>query len=439
MILYRNMESFLVNYGYTLEMLLAILLFARYLERKERFILRLTGSYGMVLIYAVCFRKMIGYQDVWRGLLFYILMNLIFYLTLKICYSDSGWSRLFVLIGADTTQHLAFRVYSVILSFLGMGYEGIWSALFIAGVIAVVYFTVFMCFRKQLADISERAYAGRANIVLGIAAFAIAFLIFQFEEKYDFIHTNPKLNLLFASYAVLAAAFLLALLYGVFQSRKMTDEMTMLEEVIDRQKFQYQLMKENIDSVNIKCHDMKQQISMFENRIDPEALQEIKSIIHVYDTTFKTGNEVLDIFLQEKLLQCEREQIRLDCIVDGKCVDFIRPADLYTLVGNAIDNAVEAVRKIENQEKRIISLSVRKSMNMVLIHVDNEYEGEIRMQNGFPVSTKGDFLNHGFGMRSMNLIAEKYNGTLSVVPKDHIFNMNILIPVSEEKPDAGER
>lgn len=433
MTLYQNIESFFVDYGYTLEMFLAILLFACYLERKKKFLIRLAGSYCMVLIYAILFHKIVGYRDIWKSLLFYILMNLILYLVLKICFCDSGWSRLFVLIGADTTQHMAFRIYSVVLSFLGFGYEGIWSALLNVCIITMVYFTVFMIFRRQLVDINEHAYAGRANIVLGVAVFAVVFLIFQFEEKYEFMRTNPKLNLLFASYSILAATFLLALLYGVFQSRKMTEEMAMLEEVIDRQKFQYQLVKENIDHVNIKCHDMKQQIAMFENRIDHEALQEIKSIIHVYDTTFKTGNEVLDIFLQEKLLQCEREQIRMDCIVDGKCVDFIRPADLYTLVGNAIDNAVEAVRKIDNQEKRIISLSVRKSMNMVLIHVDNEYVGDIKMQNGLPVSIKGDTLNHGFGMRSMSLIAEKYNGTLSVVPKDHIFNINILIPVSEEK------
>ena len=73
---------------------------------------------------------------------------------------------------------------------------------------------------------------------------------------------------------------------------------------------------------------------------------------------------------------------------------------------------------------------------MVLIHVDNEYVGDIMMQNGLPVSAKGGHLNHGFGMRSMNLIAEKYNGTLSVVLKDYIFNINILIPVSEKSPSA---
>ena len=68
-------------------------------------------------------------------------------------------------------------------------------------------------------------------------------------------------------------------------------------------------------------------------------------------------------------------------------------------------------------------------MGMVLIHVDNEYVGEIRMEGGLPQSTKGDPLNHGFGMRSMSLIAEKYGGTLSTAAEGNIFNLNILIPV----------
>ena len=91
------------------------------------------------------------------------------------------------------------------------------------------------------------------------------------------------------------------------------------------------------------------------------------------------------------------------------------------------------MRKIENPEKRIITLSVRKSMNMVLIHVDNEYVGEIRMDGELPRSTKGDDLNHGFGMRSMRMIAEKYGGTLTVAQQDHVFNLNILIPVPEQE------
>ncbi|MFG6366492.1 GHKL domain-containing protein [Schaedlerella sp.] len=434
LILYEYIERFFVHYGYTVEMLFAVSIFAFHLERRNWFILRAAGSYCLVLAGYAVFYRSLAWQSIGLTLLFYFFIDLLICLSLGLCFHASGWTRLFVLTGADITQHIAFRIYTVVLSFSGLGYEGIGSGILNGCIIAAVYLMVFGIFRKQLKDIREYVYNGRANIVLGVLVFAVAFLIFQFENQYDFMRTNPEINLLFSAYAVLANAFLLALLYSIFQSRKMTGEMEMLEDVIDRQKFQYQLMKENIDNVNIKCHDMKQQISMFENRIDQDALHEIKSIIHVYDMTFKTGNEVLDVFLQEKLLRCEREQIKMDCIVDGKSVDFIRPADLYTLVGNAIDNAVDAVRKIENPEKRIISLSVRESMNMVLMHVDNEFAGSIEMRGGLPRSTKGDDLNHGFGMRSMYLIAEKYKGTLSVGIEGNIFNLNILIPVPERKP-----
>lgn len=426
---YKITETFFVRYGYTLEILFALGIFALYLERKNHFILRAAGSYCAVLGVYMIFYGLLFRRGPWEELLLYVIVDLTVYCALVFCFKTSGWSRLFVLVGAVASQHIAFRFYTVALSFLGRGYEGIWSAALNVCVSGAVYTAVFLIFRKQLNVIREYAYNGRSNIILSWAAFITAFVIYRFEDQYNFMQTDPMINLLFASYSILANIFLLALLYGVFRNRRMTGEMEMLEDVIERQNTQYQLMKENIDMVNIKCHDMKQQISMYENRIDRDALQEIKSIIHVYDTAFKTGNEVLDVFLQEKFLRCEREQIKMDCIVDGKCVDFIRPADLYTLVGNAIDNAMEAVRKIENPEKRIITLTVRESMNMVLMHVDNEYTGEIRMDGELPRSTKGDDRNHGFGMRSMSLIAEKYKGTLSVAVSDNIFNVNVLIPV----------
>ena len=433
MIIYEKIVYFLVHYGYTLEILLAISIFSCYLEQKNHFALRAAGCYLSVLAgYAVLYASLNG-KGVLEELLLYVGVNILTYLSLIVCFRTSGWGRLFVLIGADATQHISFRIYSAILSFLGIAYGSIWSGLLNCCISGIVYLTVFCIFRRQLREIDEYAYNGRTNIILGVAVFTVAILIYRFEDQYDFVRTAPDINLMFSAYAVLSNAFLLALLYGVFRSRKMTDEMAMLEEVIERQKMQYELVKENMDNVNIKCHDMKQQISMFENRIDSEALQEIKSIIHVYDTTYKTGNEVLDVFLQEKLLSCGKDEIKLDCIVDGESVAFIRPADLYTLVGNAIDNAVEAVRKISNPEQRIITLSVRKNMNMVLIHVDNAYVGEIKMDGELPKSTKGDDLNHGFGMRSMRMIAEKYGGTLTVVQQDNVFNLNILIPVPQQE------
>ena len=415
------------------EMVFAIAVFAVYLEKRKYFWIRSILSYAAIVICYVRLYQVLHGHGTAKELVLYIAINFAIYFALMLCFHTSGWSLLFIMIGANTAQHISYRIYSAILSFLGYGYDSFAAGVLNVCVSAVVYTAIYLFFRNQLHDIEECTYNNRTNVILGLAVFILVILVYRFEEQYNFFETNPDVNLLFAIYMIAADIFLLALLYGVFQNRKMTGEMEELEEVIRRQEKQYQLMKENIDIVNIKCHDMKQQISMYENRIDSEALSEIKSIIHVYDTTFKTGSEVLDIFLQEKMLRCENDRIRLDCIVDGKCVDFIRPADLYTLVGNAIDNAMEAVKKIENPEERLISLQIRKSMNMILLHVDNKYVGNIEMKDGVPRSTKGDDVNHGFGMWSMRLIAEKYKGTLTVAAENGIFNLNVVIPAAKKE------
>lgn len=431
--IYKALEYFLVNYGYVVEMVFAIVVFAIYLEKRNHFMLRCIVSYiAIVMCYVKLYQVMHGH-GVLNELVLYAIINIMIYVALKICFRTSAWSILFVMVGANASQHITYCTYSAILSFMGFGYDS-----FIAGILnictsALVYTLVYLFFQNQLHDIEECTYNNRTNLILGLAVFTLVLIVYRFEGEYDFFTTNPKVNLLFSIYMIAADIFLLGLLYGVFQNRKMTGEMERLEEVIRRQEAQYELMKENIDIVNIKCHDMKQQISMYENRIDRDALSEIKSIINIYDTTFKTGSEVLDIFLQEKLLKCENEKIKLDCIVDGKSVSFIRPADLYTLVGNAIDNAMEAVKKIPNPEERLISLQIRESMNMVLLHVDNKYIGDINMRCGVPKSTKGDDINHGFGMWSMRLIAEKYKGTLTVTAENKVFNLNVLIPVPKSR------
>ena len=58
------------------------------------------------------------------------------------------------------------------------------------------------------------------------------------------------------------------------------------------------------------------------------------------------------------------------------------------------------------------------------------------MENGLPVTTKLDEQGfHGFGMKSIRLIAEKYDGSLSVKTQDNVFNLNILLPIKKTAKD----
>jgi sensor histidine kinase regulating citrate/malate metabolism len=114
-------------------------------------------------------------------------------------------------------------------------------------------------------------------------------------------------------------------------------------------------------------------------------------------------------------------------MVDGAKLDFIEAGDLYCLFGNLTDNALEAVAKIANKEKRIINIIVKMVDNMLIIQEENYYDGNINFDDdGLPITSKEDKDYHGFGIQSIKLLVEKYHGVLTTFVNDDVFHLNIL-------------
>ena len=107
----------------------------------------------------------------------------------------------------------------------------------------------------------------------------------------------------------------------------------------------------------------------------------------------------------------------------------MKTSDIYSLFGNAIDNAIEAVCKIEDPARRIIGMTVKGSRGMITAHVENYFTGPLRFAQDLPVTTKADDRYHGFGTRSIRYIVNKYGGWVSMKAEGDIFNLNILLPV----------
>ena len=212
-------------------------------------------------------------------------------------------------------------------------------------------------------------------------------------------------------------------------------EMQLLEHMLHLQKQQLQTSKDTIDIINIKYHDLKHQLSMLEGRLSESELKELKDAISIYNLSIKTGNDVLDVILAEKSLKCWKKSIKLNCIADGQSLAFMRSSDIYSLFGNAIDNAIEAAQNLEDPDKRVISLSVKRAMDMVAIHIENYYKGVLSFENDLPKTTKKDARYHGFGFKSIKMIAQKYNGFMSFDASNNIFKLNILLPFRQEKSD----
>ena len=146
------------------------------------------------------------------------------------------------------------------------------------------------------------------------------------------------------------------------------------------------------------------------------------------DSRTNSGNETLDIIMTEKKMLCYQFGIEFNSMVDGSKLSFIDTYDIFSLFGNSLTNAIEAANKLSEGKPRYISLIVKGTEHFTSIHLENSYEGEIHMEEGIPSTQKDDRLAHGFGIKSIHSIVEKYGGNVTISFDQDIFNLDIFFP-----------
>jgi len=233
----------------------------------------------------------------------------------------------------------------------------------------------------------------------------------------------------------------LYLQHGLFQKSAIRQELAMLNTLWMQQKAQYDLSKENIALINRKCHDLKHQIramrTMAAEGPREQYLQEIEQSVRIYDVLAKTGNEVLDTVLTEKSLVCEANGIQANCVADGRLLAFMDPVDLYTIFGNALDNAIESVSTIEDRTRRIIDVQVYSEKQMLVIQIINPIQQELVFDSeDLPVTTKEQNGYHGFGLRSIRYTTKKYGGFMTVKVEGGAFYLRLLLPRASQPSQA---
>lgn len=212
--------------------------------------------------------------------------------------------------------------------------------------------------------------------------------------------------------------------------------------LFQRQYEQYKLAVDNSEALRKEMHDMKHYVMALKNEDDPqkraEVLDDMEQAIAIQESFMNTGNQVLDVILTTKSLQCQKKKITLNAMVDGDLLTGIHVKDICSLFGNLIDNAIEATQLLENPEQRLITLSVRSRNQFVIVECENCCDpASVRMQSkrnrrrfdrvNLPRTTKSDKVKHGFGLKSITQVAEKYGGAMNCSYEDGWFKVKVLL------------
>ena len=208
-------------------------------------------------------------------------------------------------------------------------------------------------------------------------------------------------------------------------------------EMAERQK-RYEIRKETMAEVNRRYHDMVKYAHTFEQTGEAGSLGDYLERRMTDDldaaTLGESGNEAVDLILWEASERCAREGVRLVPAVDAHDLGFITNYDLRTIVGNALDNAVEAAAGVAEPERREVRLRIMRVNRMVFIRVENYFDGGISEEAGRLLTTKGDPDLHGYGVDNARRAAESYGGSLIYeVEEGGRFVLTAMIPIPEEQ------
>lgn len=232
------------------------------------------------------------------------------------------------------------------------------------------------------------------------------------------------------------AIVILYLQNELFKKSSIKQERDLMNMLWQNKQEQYELAKENIELINQKSHDLKHQIQALRklNKEEFDAyLNEMEESVEIYESIVKTGNDVFDTILTQKSLYCKKRNIQVTCVADGSQMDFIETVDLYAILGNALDNAIEAVEKFEETEKRQIDVMIHRQKNFLVMNFINPIPEKLKYDDEFPVTTKKDKKYHGFGLRSIQHFVKKYDGVLNISEEDGCFSLKIMIPVLHKR------
>lgn len=318
--------------------------------------------------------------------------------------------------------------------------------LLFAAVIAIAVWIIVTYLSEELQT-NHHYHVGRQKLLSSIMIALLYLVICNYQFIFWLLGYEPEsgsnMITIFRLIMGWGCVCFLYLQNNIEKRQAAEQERNMIQQLWHRQQEQYQLSQENIELINRKCHDLKYQIRAFQDMIDSdkmrEQMKELEHSVMIYDSVMKTGNAVLDTVLTEKSLYCEAHQINMTCMVDGSALDFIERVDLYTIFGNALDNAIESVMKQSDIQKRVIQVSVFQEKEFLMIRIRNYCDLHLKFVNGLPSTTKDDKRYHGFGLKSIRYTAEKYGGQMVCETKEHFFCLQILIPIHTATSSANEK
>lgn len=194
---------------------------------------------------------------------------------------------------------------------------------------------------------------------------------------------------------------------------------------------QLEIIRQSQENLRTFRHDIKNHVLslkiLIENNENQKASDYLDSVFTGIDCSYeysKSGNSEIDSILNYKLNKAKALGIKTCFSVNVPDKLNIRPFDLSVVLGNLLDNAIEAADKCD---EKLINISAELERNVLYLSISNSFDGKLNYEGGKLATTKNRKENHGVGLNSVQRSIEKYNGAMEIRHGSHMFYVDVLI------------
>lgn len=226
------------------------------------------------------------------------------------------------------------------------------------------------------------------------------------------------------------AVFFRYLVYMLVDKRTLRYQSDLLEKHCEEVQNMYRQTRGWRHDYHNHIQTMKAHLAMGNLEELKDYLNELDTDLTAVDTVIKTGNVMVDAILNSKISVAASKGIAVDAkaVVPKELNTSLSEVDVCLIVGNLMDNAIEACMKIQKERQRFIRVYLDILKGQLYIYIMNAIGENPKKSGGAYISTKNKE-NHGFGLMRIDKVVDKYHGYLERQHEDGVFATEIMLPL----------
>ncbi len=232
----------------------------------------------------------------------------------------------------------------------------------------------------------------------------------------------------------IAIIFLLILEYIIIKRRNIKKFNLWQKNLIDRYYNDVDLIYKKMRGWRHDYHNhiqvMKAYLELGKYKEIEEYLNNLNDDLQEIDTSIKTGNLMADAILNTKVSLATAKNIKLNIKVAIPKNIPLSDLDLCVVLGNLLDNAIEACMTLDDEEERFIRIYMRQLNENFYISITNSYKGTRKKLSGKYFTTKSG-KNHGFGSTRVDGIVKKHNAYINRQSEEGAFAVEVMFPLKK--------